>query len=94
MDDESPAFEVACLLFVELVTGYLDGTLDPPMHEAMTTHLKQCPDCWEYLTQTRATIATTGRLTTEALDPRALGELVTQFRHLLGSPARPPPESP
>ena len=85
MDDDARAFGVACLVFVELVTDYLDDALDPPRHAAMTAHLRTCPDCGEYLAQIRATISATGRLRAEAFDPRIMADLVTEFHHLLGA---------
>jgi anti-sigma factor RsiW len=94
MDDDARAFEVACVLFVELVTEYLEGTLDPPLDEAFTTHLLECTDCREYLAQIRATISATGRLTVERLGPRAMGRLVTEFREVLSSPVPRQLESP
>jgi predicted anti-sigma-YlaC factor YlaD len=94
VDDDSRAFEVACQLFVELVTEYLEGTLEPPLDVAMTTHLQECTDCREYLAQIRATISATGRLTVERLGPRAMRHLVTEFHEVLRSPARRPSQSP
>jgi anti-sigma factor RsiW len=94
MDDDARAFEVACLLFVELVTDYLEGTLDPPLEEAVSAHLDECADCREYLAQIRATISATGRLTAERLGPRAMQRLVTEFRMILGSPVPRPLETP
>ena len=85
MDDDTRAVGVACLLFVELVTDYLEDALDPPRHAAMTAHLQACPYCGEYLAQIRATISATGRLRAEAFDPRIMADLVTEFHELLGA---------
>ena len=94
MDHDPPAFEVACLLLVELVTDYLDGSLDPPLREAMATHLRECPHCGEYLEQIRCTVAASCRLRPLALDPRVIADLVVQFRELIGPHARSSLESP
>jgi len=88
MDHDRQAFEVACLLFVELVTDYLDGCLDPPLRDAMAAHLRECPDCAEYLAQIRRTVEVSGRLRPGALDPHVLADLVVHFLDLIGPHAR------
>jgi len=94
MDHDPRAFEVACLLFVELVTDYLDGCLDPPLREAMVAHLRECPHCGEYLAQILCTVAASGPLRPDALDPRVLADLVVHFRDLVGPHTRSSLESP
>ena len=40
---------------VELVTGYLDGSLDPDTRARFDMHLLDCDGCENYLQQFRAT---------------------------------------
>jgi len=46
---------ISCREVVELVTEYLDGTLDAETAERMRVHLEACPYCVEYVEQIRAT---------------------------------------
>lgn len=48
--------DLACKEFVELVTDYLDGTLDAARTERFLAHRATCPGCAPYLEQIRQTI--------------------------------------
>lgn len=48
---------VVCRELVELVTGYLEGSLSPARREAVETHLLACGNCSEYVEQMRVVIA-------------------------------------
>lgn len=48
---------MTCEDFVELVTEYLDGTLDAVQTERFLTHRATCPGCEPYLAQIERTIA-------------------------------------
>jgi hypothetical protein len=71
---------LTCAEFVELVTDYLEGALDGPTERRFVEHAGLCPGCATYLDQIRDTIAETGRLTPEALDPEVRDRLLEAFR--------------
>ncbi len=68
-----------CNEFVELVTAFLDGTLDPDTETRFIEHLAQCPGCETYLEQFRKTIDTLGELPPESLSDEARDRLLTAF---------------
>ena len=72
--------ELSCRELVELVTDYVEGTLDRRSRRRFDRHIAGCPHCTEYLAQMRETIRITGTLTEEQLDPRARDELLAAFR--------------
>ena len=49
-----------CQEFVELVTDYLEGALEPRVHARFEAHLADCDGCEGYLEDMRATIRTLG----------------------------------
>ncbi|MDZ4265549.1 MAG: zf-HC2 domain-containing protein, partial [Mycobacterium sp.] len=49
---------MACDELVELVTAYLDGSLDPDTRARFDEHLLECDGCGNYLQQFRSTVAT------------------------------------
>ena len=62
--------------FVELVTAYLEGSLEPATHAAFEEHLHLCPGCERYLGQFRTTIAVLGEL------PKRVGMLLRFVPHV------------
>jgi anti-sigma factor RsiW len=74
---------VPCHDFVEQVTDYLEGTLDPDVRAAIDRHLAACDGCTAYLEQIRATIAQVGQVEDDALSPEAWDDLRAAF-HALG----------
>lgn len=70
-----------CHELVELVTDYLDGTLDLDTRARFDEHLLGCDGCANYLQQFRATVATLGKVSEDALDPRFRDKLLDAFRH-------------
>lgn len=72
--------DVVCRQAVELVTDYLEGALSPRDRARLEAHLAVCPHCTEYLAQMRVTIAATGRVDVESLEPEAREELVGLYR--------------
>jgi anti-sigma factor RsiW len=80
---ESDDIEVACNEWVELITAYVEGTLDAKTVVAIDAHLALCPTCVTYLEQITETIATLGHLpVADTLSDQAKRELVTAFREL------------
>jgi anti-sigma factor RsiW len=69
-----------CDEFVELVTAYLDGVLDPATEQRFVTHLAECDGCDRYLDQIRQTIGALGHLPADSLDPPARDRLLSAFR--------------
>ena len=56
---------------------YLDGRCRAEEHELFEAHLSECEDCTEHVQQIRATVALTGPVRDEDLDPLAREDLVT-----------------
>jgi anti-sigma factor RsiW len=79
--------ELTCAEFVDLVTDYLEDALDPADRRRFEQHAGLCPGCDTYLDQIRVTIAETGRLTPERLEPEARDRLLEAFRGWAAGPA-------
>jgi anti-sigma factor RsiW len=69
-----------CNELVELVTAYLDGSLDLEDRARFDLHLLECDGCENYLQQFRSTVATVGKIAVEELDPALRDRLVEAFR--------------
>ena len=69
-----------CNELVELVTAYLDGSLDLQDRARFDVHLLECDDCENYLQQFRSTVATVGNIPFEELDPTFRSRLINAFR--------------
>lgn len=69
-----------CREFVELVTAFLDGALDPADEERFVGHIAECEGCETYLDQVRRTVARLGALPTDALDAATRAKLLAAFR--------------
>ncbi len=69
-----------CREFVELVTAYLEGALEPETARRFEKHLATCTGCDRYLDQIRATIAALGYLPADTLNPQARDRLLAAFR--------------
>jgi anti-sigma factor RsiW len=69
-----------CDELVELVTAYLDGSLDLEDRARFDLHLLECDGCENYLQQFRSTVATVGKIPIEDLDPTLRSRLVEAFR--------------
>ncbi len=74
------ADQLSCQELVELVTAYLDDALPPADRARFEAHIAGCDGCTGYIEQIRVTIALTGRLVPEQLDPAAKAELLDAFR--------------
>lgn len=69
-----------CNELVELVTSYLDGSLNPDTRARFDVHLTECDGCENYLQQFRTTVDTLGRLNKETFDPAFRDRLLNAFR--------------
>jgi len=72
--------DLVCQQAVELVTGYLEGTLSPSDRRRYEAHLAGCPHCTEYLAQMRKTIEVTGTLTPDDLTPQMQDDFIDLYR--------------
>jgi predicted anti-sigma-YlaC factor YlaD len=70
---------LVCQEMVELVTAYLENTLDPVTLARFEAHLRQCDGCATYLAELRVTVATMGRIRDEQLDPVFRTRLLNAF---------------
>ena len=70
-----------CNELVELVTAYLDGSLDLEDRARFDEHLLECDGCENYLQQFRSTVATVGKIGTDELDPEFRHRLINAFRN-------------
>jgi anti-sigma factor (TIGR02949 family) len=61
--------EMRCQELVEVITDYLEGTLDAEDRQRFEEHLAGCPGCRSYLDQMRATIRLTGALKSDPIPP-------------------------
>jgi anti-sigma factor RsiW len=62
------------------MTAYLDGALGPDDRARLEAHLAECEHCAEHLRQIRITVAVTGRIHEDDLDPRAREDLMDLYR--------------
>ncbi|MFV8175762.1 anti-sigma factor family protein [Mycolicibacterium peregrinum] len=69
-----------CNELVELVTAYLEGSLDLDTRARFDTHLLECDGCQNYVQQLESTIKTLGRVREENLDPQFRNRLLSAFR--------------
>jgi anti-sigma factor RsiW len=82
--------ELSCREIVELVTEYVEGTMDADLRIAFDAHLADCGGCAHYLEQMEATIRLAGTIEAEALSPELQAGLLQAFREF----ARPGDEAP
>lgn len=85
----SPAADMHCDEFVELVTAYLDGALDAVERERMMAHLELCDGCSRYLAQIAATVEMLGDEQPEAVNPELRAALMAAFRNRAGKDSGP-----
>lgn len=70
-----------CNELVELVTAYLDGSLDAETRERFDLHLLECDGCENYLQQFRVTVRTLGSVSDEDIAPEFRDRLLNAFRN-------------
>jgi hypothetical protein len=69
-----------CNELVELVTAYLDESLDLDSRSRFDLHLLECDGCANYLQQFRVTVTTVGRIHGDDLDPGYRARLLSAFK--------------
>ncbi len=75
--------EMDCVELVELVTDYLEGTLDEERRAAIEAHLRECDGCQAYLEQMRQARQHLGHLPLQEaqdLPDQARRDLLAAFR--------------
>jgi anti-sigma factor RsiW len=70
-----------CNELVELVTAYLDGSLDHEARARFDMHLLECDGCENYLQQFRETVRTVGKIRNDELDPAFRNRLLNAFKN-------------
>jgi anti-sigma factor RsiW len=76
---------LVCRDAVELMNDYVDGTLTRRVRRRLERHLADCPACSAYLVQLRSTIAASGSIDPDDVDPETLEALVDLFRKVRGA---------
>ncbi|MEU0090508.1 zf-HC2 domain-containing protein [Kribbella sp. NPDC006257] len=71
---------MTCAELVELVTAFLEGTLDSETERRFVEHPALCEGCEIYLEQLRRTIDEVGHLPPEPLAPETRNRLLHTFR--------------
>jgi len=69
-----------CNQLVELVTAYLDGSLDLETRARFDMHLVECDGCENYLQQFRETVRALGKIRDDDLVPRFRNRLLEAFK--------------
>ncbi|WP_231737466.1 zf-HC2 domain-containing protein [Mycobacterium sp. IS-1742] len=69
-----------CNELVELVTAYLDESLDHETRARFDLHLLECDGCTNYLQQFRTTVSTLGKVPDDDLDPTFRTRLLDAFK--------------
>jgi anti-sigma factor RsiW len=72
--------DLTCQEFVELVTDYLEGALDPDARRRFEQHLAVCEGCETYLNQMQETAARLGEIPVESLSDEMQSALLSAFR--------------
>jgi anti-sigma factor RsiW len=70
-----------CNELVELVTAYLDGSLDLDTRARFDAHLVECDGCENYLQQFRDTVRAVGSIRDDQLDPSFRDRLLDAFKN-------------
>jgi anti-sigma factor RsiW len=82
--------DLVCRQVVELVSDYVEGALSRSDRKRFETHLRNCPNCTNYLEQIRTTIKATGTLQPDDLSADALREFTGLYRQWIADgPAGP-----
>jgi predicted anti-sigma-YlaC factor YlaD len=73
---------LSCQQVVELVTGYLEGSLGWRDRRRVEKHLQACEGCGRYIDQMRETLDLLGTVPVETLSTEAQSTLLDAFRDL------------
>jgi anti-sigma factor RsiW len=76
---------MTCRELVDVITGYIEGTLPAADRARVDAHLEECSSCRTYVEQMRDTIATLGSLREQQLSPAMRASLLDAFRGWRGA---------
>jgi predicted anti-sigma-YlaC factor YlaD len=76
--------DLDCREFVELVTSYLEGSMDAQAEQDFVDHLALCDGCERYLDQMRRTSESLAELPGDAIATDARSALLDAFRSRRG----------
>jgi anti-sigma factor RsiW len=79
---------MACQELVDVITGYLEGTLPAADRSRFDAHLASCSACQEYLEQMKAIVRLNGKLSAKSLEPATVDSLLASFRRWRDSQTR------
>ena len=74
--------DMPCQQVVEVITGYLEGSLGWRERRRFERHLRACDACTRYLEQMRETLDLLGTVPVDTLSPEAQSTLLDAFRNL------------
>jgi anti-sigma factor RsiW len=74
--------DMPCQQVVEVITGYLEGSLGRRDRRRFEKHLRGCDACERYLEQMRETLDLLGTVPLDTLSPEAQATLLDAFRNL------------
>ena len=77
--------DLDCQEFVEQVTSFLEGGLEPTDEQRFIDHLALCDGCDRYLDQVRQTVHKLRDLPAEALSPENRANLLNTYRRATNS---------
>lgn len=72
--------DLTCRELVELVSDYIEGTLDPSARRRFEDHVLICDGCGAYLDQMRRTLEIVGSLSEDSLPADSQTRLLAAFR--------------
>jgi hypothetical protein len=71
---------LTCQEIVNLVTEYLEDSMNPQLRVSFEKHVTICPACRAFLSQMRETIRISGQIRSESLSPQTRDALLETFR--------------
>ena len=71
---------VTCQQFVDVLTDYLEGVVDPQLRADIERHIVICRGCANYAEQMRSTIDLLAQVAAEDVSDGHSGELLELFR--------------
>jgi anti-sigma factor RsiW len=76
-----------CREVIDLIMGYVEGTLDPHERRSFEAHIADCRNCWRFLRGYRETVALGRHLQEEEIPSNVRERLETFLRHRLQRPS-------
>ena len=70
---------MVCKELTEILCDYIEGTLDPEIHEEMEEHFKDCPPCTAFLNTYKKTSSLCKQSIGQIEIPPALEEKLKKF---------------